>query len=176
MSGYRVLPGTDTVETPTRPSGSRLSATISYMADVLIREIICSNCLGRTRQVLPTLEPIIWLQAVSSEDGTYINYACPMCSKLSQSRIESEAKIFQDVDLTKIPDGFTVYIVFLKCAKPDYESPVILLAPTKKDVSDGEFMTHIREDWSTHGAVCAKGYPPTYPYEVRISKQLESEL
>jgi hypothetical protein len=145
------------------------------MTDVLMREIICSNCFGRTRQRLPTLEPIIWLQAVSSEDGTYINYACPVCSKLSQSRIESEAKIFQDVDLTKFSDGLTVYIVFLKCAKPDCESPVILLAPTKKEVSDGEFMTHIRENWSTAGAVCAKGYVPTYPYEVRIRKQLESD-
>jgi hypothetical protein len=145
------------------------------MADVLMREIICSNCLGRTRQLLPTLEPIIWLQAVSSEDGTYINYACPVCSKLSRSRVESEAKIFQDLDLTKFPDSLTVYIVFLKCAKLDCESPVILLAPTKKDVSDGVFMAHIREDWGTESAVCAKGYPPTYPYEVRIWKQLESE-
>jgi hypothetical protein len=145
------------------------------MADVLMREIICSNCLGRTHQLLPTLEPIIWLQAVSSEDGTYINYACPVCSKLSQSRIDSDAKIFPGVDLKKFPDGPTVYIVFLKCAKPDCESPVILLAPTTKQVSDGEFMTHIRERWSTAGAVCAKGYTPTYPYEVRIWKQLESE-
>lgn len=145
------------------------------MADVLVREIICSNCLSRTRQPLPTLEPIIWLQAMSSEDGTYINYACPVCSKLSQSRIESEARILQDGDLTKFPDGLTVYIVFLKCARSDCQSPVILLAPAKKEVSDGEFMTHIRENWSTNGAVCGKGYPPTYPYEVRIWKQLESE-
>ena len=112
---------------------------------------------------------------MSSEDGTYINYACPVCSKLSQSRIESEAKILQEGDLTKFPDGLTVYIVFLKCAKPDCESPVILLAPTKKKVSDGEFMTHIRENWSTDSAVCAQGYPPTYPYEGRIWKQLDSE-
>ena len=145
------------------------------MADVLMREITCSNCLGRTRQLLPTLEPLIWLQAMSSEDGTYINYACPGCSKLSQARIESETKIFQHGDLTKFPDRLTVYIVFLKCAKPDCESPVILLAPTKKKVSDGEFMTHIRESWSTDSAVCAQGYPPTYPYEGRIWKQLDSE-
>ena len=145
------------------------------MADVRTREITCSNCLGRTRQLLPTLEPIIWLQAMSSEDGTYINYACPVCSKLSQARIESETKIFQHGDLTKFPDRLTVYIVFLKCSKPDCESPVILLAPTKKQVSDGEFMTHIRENWGTDSAVCAKGYPPTYPYEGRIWKQLESE-
>jgi hypothetical protein len=52
---------------------------------------------------------------------------------------------------------------------------VILLAPTKKKVSDGEFMTHIRENWSTDSAVCAQGYPPTYPYDGRIWKQLESE-
>jgi hypothetical protein len=105
---------------------------------------------------------------MSSEDGTYINYACPVCSKLSQSRIESEAKILQEGDVTKFPDGLTVYIVFLKCAKPDCGSPVILLAPTK-------FMTHIRENWSTDSAVCAQGYPPTYPYDGRIWKQLESE-
>ena len=110
---------------------------------------------------------------MASEDGTYINYACPVCSKLSRSRIESEAKIFQDLDSTKFPDGLTVYIVFLKCAKPDCDSPVILLAPTKREVSDGEFISHIRENWGTEGAVCAKGYPPTYPYEVRIWKQLE---
>jgi hypothetical protein len=112
---------------------------------------------------------------MSSADGTYINYACPVCSKLSQSLIESEAKTFQDVDLTKFPDDLTVYVVFLKCAKPDCESPVILLAPTKKEVSDGELMTHIRENWCTHSAVCAKGYPPTHPYEGRIWKLLESE-
>jgi hypothetical protein len=110
---------------------------------------------------------------MASEDGTYINYACPVCSKLSRSRIESEAKIFQDADSTKFPGGLTVYIVLLKCAKPDCDSPVILLAPTKGEVSDGEFISHIRENWGTESAVCAKGYPPTYPYEVRIWKQLE---
>jgi hypothetical protein len=68
---------------------------------------------------------------MSSEDGTYINHACPLCNELTRSRIQSEAKI-QDIDLTKFPDDLTVYIVFLKCAGIDCESPVILLAPVKK--------------------------------------------
>ena len=117
----------------------------------------------------------MWLQALMSENNSYINYACPACSVLTRSRVESEAKIFQDVDLAKFPDDLSVYIMFLECAKPDCESPVILLAPVKSEVRDVDLMPHIREHWSTHGAVCAKGYPPTYPYEVRIWKQLESE-
>jgi hypothetical protein len=107
---------------------------------------------------------------MSSEDGgTYINYACPACYKLSQSRIESEAKTSQGVD------DLTVYIMFLRCAKSDCQSPVILLAPMKKDVSEPELRTHIREAWSTHSAACAKGHPPLHPYEVRIWKLVESE-
>ncbi len=145
------------------------------MADVLMREVVCSNCLRRTRLLLPALEPIIWLQAMSSEDGTYINYACPMCNALTQSRVESDAKIFQDIDLTKFPDHLTVYVVFLKCADAGCRSPVILLAPVKKEVSDVELMTYIRECCCTHGAVCANGYPPIYPYDGRIWKQLDPE-
>jgi hypothetical protein len=98
-----------------------------------------------------------------------------VCSKLAQSRVESDPEIFQEADLTNFPDDLAVFIVFLKCAKPDCEAPVILLAPVKKEVSDGELVRHIRENWSTNGAVCAGGYPPTYSYEVRIWKQLESE-
>jgi hypothetical protein len=112
---------------------------------------------------------------MSSEAGTYINYACPMCSKLTQSRVESEAKNFQDIDSTRFPDDLAVYIVFLKCADTGCQSPVILLAPVRKQVSEAEMITHIRENWRTHGAVCASGHPPTYPYEVRIWKQLEPE-
>jgi hypothetical protein len=143
------------------------------MTDVLMREIVCRNCGSRTRQQLPTLEPIMWLQATFSAEGTCINYACPVCNKLSQSFVESQAKIFEDIELTKIPDDLTVYIVFLRCAHNGCESPVILLAPVKKEVSDGELLTHIRENWSSNGAACAKGYPPTYPYQARIWKQLE---
>jgi hypothetical protein len=144
------------------------------MTDVLMREIVCRDCLCRTRQPYLTLEPVIWLQAMSSEDGTYINYACPLCNKLTRSRIQSEAKI-QDIDLTKFPDDLTVYIVFLRCAGIDCESPVILLAPVKKEVTDAELMTHIRENWTNRGAACSKGHVPSYPFEGRVWKQLESE-
>jgi len=107
---------------------------------------------------------------MSSEDGgTYINYACPVCSKLSQSRVEPEAKASRDVD------DLTVYIMFLRCANSNCQSPVILLAPMKKDVGEGELRTQIREAWNTHSAVCANGHPPTHPYEVRIWKLVESE-
>jgi hypothetical protein len=112
---------------------------------------------------------------MSSDDGIYINYACPVCNKLTSSCVQSEAKISQDIDLTKFPDDLTVYIVFLKCTGVDCESPVILLAPVKKEVHDAELMTYIRENWTTHGAACSKGYLPTHPYEVRVWKQLESE-
>jgi len=36
-------------------------------------------------------------------------------------------------------------------------------------------LAHIHENWSIHGAVCAKGYQPAYPYELRVWKQLGSE-
>jgi len=117
----------------------------------------------------------MWLQALMSENNIYINYACPACSTLTRSRIESGAKISEDADLAKFPGGLSVYIMFLECAKSDCESPVILLAPVTSEVREVDLMAHIREHWSTHGAVCAKGYPPTYPYAVRIWKQLESE-
>ena len=125
------------------------------------------------RQPLATLEPILWLQAQSAENGTYINYACPTCGQVTRSRVQSETRSFQDTAPTKFPNDVTVYIVFLKCANDDCESPVILLAPVKKEVGEEEFMTHIRENWTTLGAACAKGYPPAYPYEGRIWKQLE---
>ena len=140
-----------------------------------MREVVCHDCSHRTRQRFSTLEPIIWLQGISSAEGIYINYACPACSKLTRSRVESGANIFQDSNLEKFPDDLAVYIVFLECAKTGCESPVILLAPVKDEVRDVELMAHIREHWSTHGALCAKGHPPTYPYEGRIWKQLEPE-
>jgi hypothetical protein len=142
------------------------------MADVPIHEVVCQNCSGRTIQRLSSLEPVIWLQAISSEDGIYINYACPVCNKLTRSRVESEAKILSDVDSTKFPD---LFIVFLKCSKTGCESPVILLAPVKSEVRDVNLMGHIREHWSIDGARCAEGYPPAYPYEVRIWKPVDSE-
>jgi len=145
------------------------------MADVLMREVVCHNCSRRTRQRLSALEPIIWLQGTSSADGIYINYACPVCSKLTRSRVDSGANTFQDTDLEKFPDDLAVYIVLLECAKTGCESPVILLAPVKNEVRDVDLMAHMRENWSTHDALCAKGHPPTYPYEGRIWKQLEPE-
>lgn len=145
------------------------------MAEVPIRQVVCQNCSGRTNQRLSSLEPIIWLQAISLENGIYINYACPVCNKLTRSRVESEASILPDAPLSKSPDDLALYIVFLKCAKPGCESPVILLAPVKNEIRDVDLMAHIRQNWSIHGAECAKGYPPTYPYGVRIWKQLASE-
>ena len=101
-----------------------------------------------------------------------------MCNGLTRSRIESKAKILPDVDLAKSPDDLAklaVYIVFLKCAKLGCESPVVLFAPVKNDVRGADLMAHIHENWRIHGAVCAKGYPPAYPYELRVWKQLGSE-
>ena len=146
---------------------------MSCMPEVPMREIVCHNCSRRTRQQLSTIEPLMWLQALMSENNIYINYACPVCGELTRSRVEPGDKVIQEAGLAKFPGGISVYIMFLECSKPDCESPVILLAPIKSDVRDIDLMAHIREHWSTHGAVCAKGYPPTCPYKVRIWKQLE---
>ena len=132
------------------------------MPDVPMGEVVCHNCSGRTIQRLSSLEPVIWLQAVSSEDGIYINYACPVCNKLTRSRVGSEAKILPDVNV-------------MKCSKTGCESPVILLAPIKNEARDVDLIAHIHEHWSIHGAACAKGYPPAHPYDVRIWKPVESE-
>jgi len=86
----------------------------------------------------------------------------------------SGARIPQDADSAASLGDLAVYIVFLKCANADCESPVILLAPMKNGVQDADLMAHIRENWSNHGAACAKGHRPTHPYEVRIWKPLES--
>jgi hypothetical protein len=145
------------------------------MPDVPIREVVCHNCSDRTFQRPSALEPVIWLQAVSSDDGIYINYACPVCNKLTRSRVGSEAKILPEVNLEKSRDDRDLFIVFLKCSKAGCESPVILLAPVKTEVRDGDLIAHIHENWSIHGAACAKGYPPAHPYEVRIWKPLESK-
>lgn len=145
------------------------------MPDVLMREVVCHSCAHRTSQQLSTLEPILWLQAISSEDGIYINYACPTCSQLTRSRVEPGAKMPQDLDSAKFADDLTVYIVFLKCAKRGCESPIILLAPMKNAVREADLVAHIHKNWSTHGAACAKGQPPAHPYEVRVWKPLEPE-
>ena len=144
------------------------------MPDVPMGEVVCHNCSGRTIQRLSALEPVIWLQAVSSEDGIYINYACPVCNKLTRSRVASDVNILPGVKVMKFPDHLDLFIVFLKCSKTACESPVILLAPVKNEVRDGDLIAHIHENWSIHGAACAKGYPPAHPYEVRIWKPVES--
>ena len=146
---------------------------MSCMADSLMREIVCHNCSRRTRQQLSTIEPLMWLQALMSENNIYINYACPVCGELTRSRVEPGDKTSQDANSAKFPGGLSLYIMFLECSKADCESPVILLAPVKSEVPDVDLMSHIRNHWVTHGAVCAKGYPPTFPYKVRIWKQLE---
>ena len=145
------------------------------MPDVFIREVICPHCSRQTSQRLSTLEPILWLQATSSEDGIYINYACPACGKLSRARVESGTKTLPDADAAKSSDDLTAHIVFLKCAKTGCESPVILLAPIKNTLHNADLTAHIRENWKTHGAACPKGHPPAHPYEFRIWKQLVSE-
>ena len=150
-----------------------LPVIISRMANILMREVVCGNCLRRTQQSLRTLEPVLWLQAVSSEDGTYINYACPACGELTRSSVHSEARTFTEKDSPKLSEDVTLYIVFLKCTSRECESPVILLAPVGKNVSEDQFMTHIRENWTASSAACANGYPPTRPYEGRIWKQLK---
>ena len=145
------------------------------MSEVPIREVICENCWCHTSQPFSTLEPILWLQANSSEEGIYINYACPGCGKLTQSLVES-VKTLPEADSAKCPGDLTSYIVFLKCKKAGCETPVIVLAPVKKTFSEADFMAHIRKNWTNHGAACAKGHPPAHPYEVRIWKHLDSEL
>jgi hypothetical protein len=145
------------------------------MPDALLRDVVCSYCSRRTTQRLSTLEPVLWLQATSSEDGIYINYACPLCNKLTRSRVELGAKTPQDTYSVKSPDDLAVYIVFLKCAKAGCESPIILLAPAKNAVRDADLTAHIHVNWSAHGAVCAKGHAPAQPFEVRIWKQLASQ-
>lgn len=144
------------------------------MSDALIRDVVCDHCSRRTPQRLSTLEPILWLQATSSENGIYINYACPLCNKLTRSRLGSGARSPQGADPATSPDDLAVYIVFLKCTKAECESPVILLAPVKNEVRDWDLMAHLRKNWSNHGAACAKGHPPAHPYEARIWKPLES--
>jgi hypothetical protein len=144
------------------------------MPDVPMREVVCHHCSRQTSQPFSTLEPVLWLQAVSSEDGIYINYACPMCGRLTRSRVESGAKTVQNVESAKSPDDLAAYIVFLKCTKAGCESPVILLAPMKNEVREADLIAHIHQHWSAHGAACAKGHPPAHPYEVRIWKQLET--
>ena len=144
------------------------------MPDVPIREVVCHHCSNRTIQRLSELEPVIWLQAVSSDDGIYVNYACPVCNKLTRSRVGSEAKTLLDVNVKKFPDDLDLFIVFLKCSETACESPVILLAPVKNEVREADLLAHIHENWSVHGAACAKGYPPAHPYNVRIWKPVGS--
>jgi hypothetical protein len=145
------------------------------MPEALLRDVVCENCSRRTPQRLSTLEPILWLQAMSSENGIYINYACPLCNKLSRSRLGA-GKSPQDADAAKFLDELAVYIVFLKCANADCESPIILLAPVKNGMHDADLMAHIRKNWSNHGAACPKGHRPAHPYEVRVWKPVECEL
>jgi hypothetical protein len=144
------------------------------MPEVLMREVVCQNCSLRTTQRLSALEPILWLQAISSEDGIYINYACPACSKLTRSRVASGAKTVHETDATKSGDDLAVYLVFLKCSKKSCESAIILFAPVDT-LREADFVAHIRENWKTGGAGCAKGHPPAHPYEFRIWKQIASE-
>lgn len=145
------------------------------MADVPIREVICPHCSRRTTQRLSTLEPILWLQATSSEDGIYINYACPACGKLARALVLPPAKTLQDADAAKSSDDLTAHVVFLKCAETGCESPIILLAPVKNTLHNGDLVAHIRDNWKTLGAACAKNHPPAHPYEFHIWKQLVSE-
>ncbi|HKW34739.1 MAG TPA: hypothetical protein VJN92_17145 [Candidatus Acidoferrum sp.] len=144
------------------------------MPDVRIREVICLQCSCRTSQRLSTLEPILWLQALASEDGIYINYACPTCGKLTRSLVESVTTL-PKVDSAKCHGDLTTYVVFLKCEKSGCESPVIVLAPVKNTFREADLAAHIRKNWATHDAACAKGHPPARPYESHIWKQLVSE-
>jgi len=144
------------------------------MPDVLIRDVICLHCSCRTSQPLSALEPILWLQATSSEHGIYINYACPACGKLARSLVEP-VKTVPEADSAKCPGDLTAHIVFIKCANTGCASPVIVLAPVKNTFREADLTAHILQHWTTHGAACAKGHPPAHPYEFHIWRQLLSE-
>ena len=142
------------------------------MTAVMMREVRCRNCGVTTRHLLPTLERIIQLQSVSLEGVTYINYACPQCSRLTRSQIEPGAKLFDGVDLSVFPDDVTVYVVSLGCAKSGCESPVILLAPMSPRTDLAGLTKHIGANWENLSATCLRGYAPSQPFEMRIAEAL----
>ena len=140
---------------------------------VPMHEVQCHSCELRTRHPHSTLRRIIQLQSVLSEDERRINYACPRCNKLTLSRV-LPATLFDEVVLGEFPVDLNVYAVTLACVKTGCESPVILLAPVKGEIREEDLLTHIRTNWSTHGALCAANFPPLHPYEVRIWEKLEA--
>jgi hypothetical protein len=137
-----------------------------------MREVKCHNCGLTSRHLLPILEQIVQLQSVSSEDELYINYACPFCNKLTRSLVQHEKMFdFAEAELLRFPDDMTEYAVSLGCAKVGCESPVILLAPVKLDIT--HLAQHIGNCWEPHGAACAKGHSPAQPFEVLVASELK---
>ena len=137
-----------------------------------MRTVQCHNCGSTSRHLVPTLERIIQLQSVTTGDDLFVNYACPQCSTLTRSLVDSGAKFFAGVDLSKFPDDMTEFGVLLGCASPNCESPVILLAPIPSTVDLDQLTQHIGTNWKTNGACCLKGFPPAQPFEIRMARPL----
>jgi hypothetical protein len=139
-----------------------------------LREVQCHNCRRRTRHLNSIIQRIILLQlqSASFEGDAYINYACPSCNHLTRSRVEPGCKVFEGVDLSRLP---VAYAVYLECEKTRCDSRVILLAPVKIEMCEADLLAHIETNWKTHGALCADNFAPIRPYEIRIWKKLEEE-
>lgn len=137
-----------------------------------MEEVHCSTCGRPTRHLDSTLGRIVQLQSVSNEAGKWINYACPLCNSVTRSLVAPVVKIFDRVDLSKFPDDVIEFGVSLECAKSGCESPVILLAPMRRDIGEDRYLEYMQKNWTTQGAACLKGSVPLYPFEVRVMTDL----
>ena len=132
---------------------------------VFMRDVHCRNCGRPTRHPVAILKRIIELQSVSNGDGIWINYACPECNRLTRSLVALEIKAFEGL-LSKFLDDVAECGVSLECAKSGCKSPVILLAPMRRDIDNRH--RYVQENWEQLSAACLQDFPPISPLEVRV--------
>lgn len=138
------------------------------MHGTVFEYVRCSTCRRPTPHLAPTLGQIVELQSVLSEDGRYINYACPLCNSVTRSPVVWGANVFEGADLSKFPGGLIEFAVILECAKSGCKSPVVLLAPMRSDIPEDKRQEYMQQNWMLQGAACLENFPPLVPFDVRL--------
>lgn len=126
------------------------------MDAVIIREVKCENCGAPTWHRDSTIEKLIQHQSVMTNEGRRINFACPLCTVLTRALLGPVQYVPQG-EVSRFLADRDSYIGSFVCAKPDCESRVILLAPSKGEPDTA--------GWRIGDAACEKGHLPEYPFQ-----------
>lgn len=138
---------------------------------LIMQQVCCPNCGQTSRHPKPMLQRMTQNPPGSYEGGVYINYACPVCNRLSRADVPHDLRPLDPKDRSRHPDDLMALVVTLECEKTGCETPLEVFAPVKRDTTPDGYATHVAAQWKQHSAACHNSHPPRQPLKIRKQPQ-----